>query len=312
MAKTELTLVLPGLARIVDQQINASVIPHALSNILNKARFMRDPIGLHRLLFNHFSETPLTEPDLPIASLHNPEQVAIKMDPCYVHADRDRLLLFADNLDLTDAESNALIAEIQPLVDELGGRIQLLEADSWLLTLNTQPDITFNALPEVNGKGVETFLPIGADRRSWARLWNEIQMQLYDCDVNVQRIAQGKLPVNSVWFWGMGSYTAKQNAWNSVRGTLPLLNQLTNQSAIALNADTDDLSSSLNTGKHLWVADAVDIEADWQQQLQDLNDRLLQPLWQQVRAAKISQLNLQIPEHGSYRLSPLSSWKFWS
>ncbi|MDH5357961.1 MAG: hypothetical protein OEY48_03900 [Gammaproteobacteria bacterium] len=312
MAKTELTLVLPGLARIVDQQINASVIPQALSNILNKARFMRDPTGLHRLLFNHFSETPLTEPDLPVVSLNSPEQVAIKVDPCYVHADRDRLLLFADNLNLTEAESTTLIAEIQPLVDELGGHIQLLEADSWLLILDTLPDITFSALPEVNGKGVETFLPTGSDRGNWIRLWNEIQMQLYDCDVNLQRIADGKLPVNSVWFWGMGNYTAKQNEWISVRGNLPLLNQLTTQSATALNNDAGDLKAPLNTGKHLWVADEVDIEADWQQQLQNLNDTLFQPLWQQVRSAKISQLNLKIPEHGHYRLSPLSSWKFWS
>lgn len=315
MAKTELTIVLPGLARIVGQQINASSIPPILAKIINKSYFEPDTTGLARLLFNHFSQTPLTDTDLPAASLINSEQQAIKADPCYLHPDRDRLLLFADDLAITTEESIALIAEIQPLLNEFNGKLLPLQADSWLLTLADMPKLTFTALPEVSGKGVDANLPQGSDQRLWIRLWNEIQMQLYDADINRQRISAGKLPINSVWFWGAGRFIAKKNAWTQVQGHGQLLKQLTEQSGIKLGDNLTWSSGSsfnpANTGTHLWVLDELDLEADWQQQLQQFADNSLQTLWQQLKKTNISKLTLQIPEHGQYFLTPFDAWKFW-
>jgi hypothetical protein len=314
VAKTELTIVLPGLAKIVGQQINAGSIPPVLAKIIKKAHFEADTTGLARLLFNHFSETPLTDTDLPAASLLNSKQQTIKADPCYLHPDRDRLLLFSDDLDITTQESIALIAEIQPLLAEFSGKLLPLQSDSWLLALVDLPKLTFTALPEVSGKGVDKNLPQGSDQRPWIRLWNEIQMQLYDADINQQRIAAGKLPINSVWFWGAGSFIAKQNAWLQVQGNGRLLEQLTKQSDIELN-DKQDWSgrsfNSANTGRHLWVVDELDLEADWQQQLQQFDGNSLQTLWQQVKNTNISKITLQIPEHGQYYLTPFDTWKFW-
>lgn len=314
MAKTELTIVWPGLARIVGQQINAGSIPSVLAKIIKKAQFVADTTGSARLLFNHFSQTPLTETDLPAASLINSEQQLIKADPCYLHPDRDRLLLFSDDLDITKEESNALIAEIQPLLEEFNGKLFSLESDSWLLSLADMPKLSFTALPEVSGKGVDTNLPQGSDQRAWIRLWNEIQMQLFDADINQQRIAAGKLPINSVWFWGAGTFIAKKNAWLQVQGNGRLLNQLTKQSGVKLNDKQDWLGSSFNasnTGKHLWVVDELDLEADWQQQLQQFDDNSLQTLWQQLKNRKISKITLQIPDHGQYFVTPFDAWKFW-
>lgn len=314
MAKTELTIILPGLARIVGQQINAGSIPPVLAKIIKKSHFVADTTGLARLLFNHFSQTPLTDTDLPAASLIHSEQQIIKADPCYLHPDRDRLLLFSDDLDITTEESTALIAEIQPLLEEFNGQLIPLESDSWLLALADLPKLTFTALPEVSGKGVDTNLPQGSEQRSWIRLWNEIQMQLFDAEINEQRIAAGKLPINSVWFWGAGTFFAQKNAWRLVQGNGRLLEQLTKQSGVKLNDKQDWSGSSFNasnTGKHLWVFDELDLEADWQQQLQQLDDNSLQPLWQQLKKANISNITLQIPEHGQYILTPFDAWKFW-
>lgn len=311
MAKTELTLVLPGIARIIEHEINAGIMPMVLSRFLKKAHFKRDPRTLQRLLMNHFSQTALNGSDLPVAALSNTTSTMIKADPCYVHADRDRLLLFADNLELTDAESQALISQIQPLFDDYGGQLSLIDAQNWSLNLRTLPDITLSALPDVHGHDVESFLPMGPERRHWIRLWNEIQMQLHDCDINQQRIAKGKFPINSVWFWGMGNFDLKQHAWTGVRGKLSLLKQLTDLAAIALDTDVDNIKASLPSGKHLWVLDEIDIEHDWQQQLHELNNALFQPLWHQLRTVKINRLTLEIPDHGRYTLNPLMCWKFW-
>lgn len=314
MAKTELTIIWPGLARIVGQQINRNSIPSVLSKIIKKAHFQPDRTSLARLLFNHFSQTPIADTDLPMASLIDPKQQFIKADPCYLHPDRDRLLLFADDLAITEQESSALIAEIQPLLAEFNGELFAQQPDSWLLTLAELPKLTFTALPEVSGKGVDTHLPQGTDQRRWISLWNEIQMQLYDAKVNQQRMLAGKLPINSVWFWGAGTFTAKENTWAQVQGNHQLLKQLTQRTGVLLNDKQDWSANTLNnsnTGEQLWVLDELDLDADWPQQLQHVDDTVLNAVWRQLRKAKIAKLTVQIPEHGQYVLTPFDAWKFW-
>lgn len=314
MAKSELTIILPGLASIVGQRINVGTIPPTLSKMLNKARFQADSTGLARLLFNHFSQVPLTSSDLPSARLTASDPHVIKADPCYLHPDRDRLLLFADNLQISTEESIALIAEIQPLLDAFNGKLSALQPDSWLLTLPELPALTYTALPEANGKGLDTNLPQGADKNAWLCLWNEIQMQLYDAEVNQKRISAGKLPINSVWFWGAGDFIAKENGWREVRGNGLLLNQLTTQSRDLLRQEINwvlPTVTSFTSGKHLWVIDEFDLEGDWQQQLQHFDLNNLVPLWTQLKKSTISKITLQIPEHGHYQLTALDAWKFW-
>ena len=311
MAKTELTIVLPGLARVLEQQINNSVIPEYLSKIIAKSQFRPDPTGLTRLLFNHFSQTPIMGSDLPVANLLSASTSVLCADPCYLHPDRDRLLLFSENMALTVEESTALLAEIQPLLDEFGGELVCHTPDNWLLNLEAMPDLTFSALTEVSGKAVDDFLPKGTDRQDWLRLWNEIQMQLYDSEINQQRVSDGKLPINSIWFWGAGAFIANKNCWQHVQGRLPLLSDLAQHSEIRLNSDPDWSTKTLTSGKNLWVLDEIDIESDWQQQLQQLDQQLLQTLWQNLRMAKMTNIKLQIPEYGSYQLTPFDCWKFW-
>lgn len=311
MANTELTLVLPGLAAILEQKINASVIPPYLAKVISKAQFQQDLTGLSRLLFSHFSESPLTGSDLPIAHLEQENTNTLRADPCYLHADRDRLLLFADNSELSYDESAALIAEIQPLFDEFGGELIQSRPDNWILKMQTMPDLNFSALPEVTGKGVESYLPKGSEQQDWIRLWNEVQMKLYASELNQRRSDEGKLAINSVWFWGAGTFICKESPWTRIQGQSSLLKQLADRSQCPLEKNSDYSVASLSTGKHLWLVDEIVIEEDWLQQLQVFDDTVLKPLWQHCRQAKLTTIQLQIPDHGSYQLTPLDCWKFW-
>ena len=312
MAKTELTLVLPGLAAVLSQEINRSVLPKSLLAIVNKAHFEANSTGLTRILFNYFSQNDIVDSDLPVLSLAGLNGPALRADPCYLHADRDKLLLFAENLDLTEQESNALIAELQPLFDDMPAKLIQQTADNWLLQLDKQANVSFSALEEVNGQAVDAFLPVGQERKQWLRLWNEIQMQLYNSEVNQQRIADNKLPVNSVWFWGAGSFKAKPSAWTTVRGQSSLVVQLVQASSgVELIDDTAQPSIAFGAGQHLWLIDELDTESDWQSQLQHWEETLFRPLMRQVATRKISRLTLHIPELGRYQLTPLRYWKFW-
>lgn len=304
MSKTRLTLIIPELAGILQQEINQQILPNYLTKIKTKAYFKDDESGLSRLLMNHFSDELLTGTDLPVASLRTNKPRTLCADPCYLYADLDRVLLFSDDLALTDEESTALIAEIQPLLNDFGAKLSLYQTDKWLLELEEMPDLSFNALADVSGRSIDTFLPKGNDRRDWIRLWNEIQMQLHSSKINQQRIADGKVAINSVWFWGQGTFTPKQQAWQSVQGSHPLLEQLTPTNK------TFDVSK-LSDGEHLWLIDSIDLDADWPTQLQQIDQQILKPVWQQLRRAKLDQLSVQIPRYGTYSLSPLTSWKFW-
>lgn len=307
MANTSLTLVFPGLATILQQKINANILPQSLKKIITTARFEVDNSNLSCLLFNYFSETPS---DLPYIQLLAPQTLALCATPCYLHADRDRLLLFSNEQPLSEQEGSDLINELQELFVEFDTELIRHQSGEFLLQLNTVPNITFCALADVDGKAVTHYLPEGEDKSNWIRLWNEIQMKLYESVFNQQREAAGKMPINSLWFWGMGEFKDKQGYWQSVQGTVLMLKQLAQASAMPLNATNNNSIKSLEAGRHLQVLDGLDLEADWQQQLEQWVQTILQPAWQQCRNAQISQLELVVPEYGKYTLTPLTSWKF--
>lgn len=307
MAKTTLTLVLPGLASILQQKINANVLPKTLKTIIKKSWFEADDLNLTRLLFNYFSEAPIDATDLPYAQLLNQKTPVLCATPCYLHADRDQLLLFANAELLTQQESCNLINELQQLFDEFDAKLIQHQSGELLLQLNTLPNLTLCALADVNGKAVTNYLPEGEDKIKWVRLWSEIQMKLYNSSFNQQRESAGKIPINSLWFWGAGKFTAKQNQWQSVQGDHLLLRQLAQAVALPLH----DISATLNTGRNLKVLDEINIDGDWQQQLEQCDQEILKPALQQCRRAKISRLELIVPTYERYILTPLSSWKFW-
>lgn len=311
MAKLKLTLILPELATILNQPMNRGVLPPYLTKIIKQALFTANDTRLQRLLLNHFSQTVLNEADLPMAHCLVDKKNVIFATPCHLHPDRDRLLLFHDDLDISEQEGAALIEEIQPLLTEFGGQFIQLQEGKWLMQLDQMPDLTLTALEDVAIKGVDASLPQGKDRQNYLRLWNEIQMQLHECDINQQRVAQGKLPINSVWFWGAGILTVKENTWKGVQGKSVLLEKLAQQTKTEYHPSIHSLDEALSTGKHLLLLDNIELEADWPQQLQDIDDTVLKPLWQQCKQAKIAAIDLQIPDHGSYHLSTFDCWKFW-
>ena len=300
MAKETLTLVLPGLANIIGQQINANLLPKSLKKIISKAQFKTDDSNLTRLLFNLFSATPIESKDLPYTQLLGIKTPTLCATPSYLHADRDRLLLFANEQPLTKQESSDLINELQELFDDFNAKLVVHASGELMLQLKTLPKVEFSALADVNGQSVTQYLPDGEEKTNWIRLWNEIQMKLYESNFNQQRESAGKMPINSLWFWGMGKFNVKHDYWQSVRGEQSAVKQLAQAT-----------SMSLSTGRHLQILDELDLESDWQQQLEQWEQDILKPALQQCRKAKISQLELIIPEHGRYLLTPLSSWKFW-
>lgn len=299
--KPEIFLLWPGAAALF-QPINQAQQPETLKKIVRKAQFNASQWDCERLLFALFG-TDASQADLPVAKLRSPDEIALCADPCYLHADRDRLLVFSESLALNNDDATRLIATIQPLLQAFDATLKQYTPSQWLLKLPQLPALEFYALTSLEGQSISDKLPGGADQQHWLRLWNEIQMVLFEHPVNQQRQAAGLLPVNAVWFWGRGEL-ALNSPWQQVTGELVSLQQLCQLSDIKLQQQADFNCA----GQQLHVMPAFDTEQDWSDQLLQIEQHYLRPSWQRVHRFKAKALRLMIPHYGEFALSSFKSW----
>lgn len=311
MASRRLTIIMPGLASYLLQGIQQAAHLKFLNKFLQKGNFSTNPQSLDAFLINSFSKTPVSGTDLPIATLRQPDVSVICADPCYLHPDRDRLLLFSEDIKLTEQEAEELIAEIQPLLDRIGGELKLYRNKQWLLELKQSPEVTFHALASVEGKSVTPALPAGPDRDNWLRLGNEIQMLLSMLSLNEQRQARGELPVNSLWFWGQGELKLDKKSWQQCAGSSYLLRDLAERIQCDYQQSVEDMASWIcNTdGNSLYITEMFNLLDT--ELVVEITQTILQPAWQMLHSGQIKQLNLVVPDYGTYSLSRWDSWKPW-
>jgi len=314
MGKNQLTVVLPGLGQLLAQQINDAIIPSTIKKITSRGRQTKS-VGLERSLFNYFSKEPVQDLDLPIVSLSNLPETVLRADPCHLRADRDQLMVLGpEYLNITAEERRALCSEIAPLLKEFKAEwLQIEGFDDWLIQIKEIPEVAFFALPDITGRTIQKCLPTGKQQREWIRLWNEIQMILHISPVNEQRIASGLLPINSVWFWGMGTFLPATHRWQSVTGQSKLLLSLVasvEMEVEPLPVDFKIWLDSRTKGQHLLVLEKLDLEGDWQQQLNNMESQVFTVIWQQLRRHRISHLVIDLPDYKHYNIHTYDAWKF--
>lgn len=141
----------------------------------------------------------------------------MRADPAYVRPDINgvRLLAHGDALALTGEDAAALLPALMPLFGDAGFPIDAPLPQRWYLRLPREARLPVFVDP-ADALGADLFehLPgIDADiggpghqdsGRRWRALLSEAQVLLHNHPWNARRIAVGKLPVNSLWFWGGG------------------------------------------------------------------------------------------------------------
>ncbi|HEU4814214.1 MAG TPA: phosphoglycerate mutase, partial [Xanthomonadaceae bacterium] len=136
----------------------------------------------------------------------------LRADPAYVRPDINgaRLLACGDGLQLDRRDAEALLPALRPLFGDAGFLLDAPDPHRWYLRLPREARLPTFAAP-VDALGADLFdqLP-GADDdtspegRRWRALLSEAQVMLHNHPHNAARIAAGRLPVNSLWFWGAG------------------------------------------------------------------------------------------------------------
>jgi hypothetical protein len=203
----DLTLLLPARTRFRGQQLSAE-----LGRLLGRAdQVTGATAGSKPQLLRHFDVIPRHCSEAPITrqlDAHDAIHHAwLRADPAYVQPDiNGARMLACGDLGLTIEECQELLAPLKPLFGNEGFPISAPMPQRWYLMLPRETRLPTFASPEdVLGDDLEPHLPAGDAGRRWRRLLNEAQIILHNHPLNASRIARGKPPVNSLWFWGGGA-----------------------------------------------------------------------------------------------------------
>lgn len=148
--------------------------------------------------------------DLPQTEISN--KWIMRADPSFLIADRDQLVMAqSGSLGLSLEEAMALADEVNQFFSDYTEEdfwcLKALSPERWYIV--SEKPINIPSIPPENvlGQSVKRFLfnTDNEDGRHWMNLFNEIQMILHQSDINKKRLAEKKIPVNSLWFWGAGA-----------------------------------------------------------------------------------------------------------
>ncbi len=131
----------------------------------------------------------------------------LRADPVHLRADPSRIMLFdAETVGITAAEADSLLDALNAALGTHGVRFSRgVSPIRWYVELPQIQDAGLRSPRALNGSIVENYL--GELRRAGElnRLLTEVQMVLHGAAVNDVRAANGRPPLNSVWFWGTGT-----------------------------------------------------------------------------------------------------------
>ena len=109
-----------------------------------------------------------------------------------------------DQLQVSEAESRQLLADMAPYFAEDGLTLHYLEPALWLCSGEPLRDVRTASLDRVVGKDLSEWQPAQGESAKLRRLQNEMQMLLYTHTVNDARNRARTAAINSIWLHGTG------------------------------------------------------------------------------------------------------------
>lgn len=223
-------------------------------------------------------------------------QAWLRADPVHVRPDMTGVRLLAwGNLALEPDEAESFLQALRPLFGDAGLPISAPIHERWYLQVAAGSVVPeFPTPAEGLGQDLLPMLPQGPDGRRWRALLNEAQVILHNHPRNIQRVSLGKLPVNSLWFWGFGMLPQ--------RVSTPL-SQVTSHDAelLALAAAAGIPAADAQAGSQL-----VDLR-DERRWIAIERDHLLAS----PRAPMAGGLMLDFADGVSFRIRPGQRLRFW-
>ena len=300
------TLLLPPRVRLAGQPL-----PESVARALGRAdRAPTGEAGVRAQLLRHFTLLPRS---WPMAALTRQQDVGdaplaawLRADPAYVRPDINgaRLLAYGDALQLTQEDADALLPPLRPLFGDTGFPIDAPAPSRWYLRLPREAKLpSFVEPADALGADLFEHLPEGPEGRRWRALLSEAQVVLHNHPHNAARIATGKPPVNSLWFWGGGILPDHvTTAHASI--------QSDDATVLALAAAAKTPTAVLPSRYALATVDALlDLRAA--RDVDSLASDWLVPAIDTVRRGELERLRLDCEDGSGFTLERRQRWRFW-
>lgn len=303
---TSATFLLPPRSRLAGRGW-----PEEVARALGRAdRTAAAETGEAAQLQRHFDLLPR---GLPVAALTRQMDAGdaasgswLRADPAYVRPDINgaRLLAIGEGLELEASDAEAFLPALRPLFGDTGFPIDAPTPSRWYLRLPLEAKPPRFADP-ADALGADLFdhLPEGPEGRRWRALLSEAQVVLHNHPHNAARIAAGKPPVNSLWFWGGGRAPDHvTSTCTAVAGDESLLAALAQAADVAL----EPLPASFveGDGERLFdlrgQRDATALARDW-----------LAPAIEAMRRGRLARLRLDFADGQGFVLERNQRWRFW-
>lgn len=300
----EVTLWLPPWARLREQLVADT----ALHQLALRADHLELKSGAQARIARAFDILPR---GLPVAALTRQLDTGDAMGFTWLRADPGHLrpdmatvrMLACGDLDLSMEECEALLKPLKPLFGDEGFPISAPTASRWYLCMPADVRLPeFQPPRAVIGDDLLAHLPEGEAGKRWRRLLNEVQVVLHNHPVNAERRAAGKLPVNTVWFWGAGRLPDHvRSDVTQLRTGDVVLRALALQAKV--ETSTDDQVASLAAGSLVdlhEVGDARLLETHW-----------IGPLVERVARGDFAALMLDFGDGMGLRWRRAHRWRLW-
>lgn len=229
----------------------------------------------------------------------------LRADPCRIQADINgaRLLDHGDTLDLDAQDVAQLLPALRTLFGDAGMPIDAPVPTRWYLRLPpSTPLPAFTAPDDALGDDVFEHLPDGSQGRRWRSLLTEAQVVLHNHPWNAQRMAAGRRPVNSLWFWGGGelpdqvrSPHARAHSGDDLGAALAAAAGIGAPLPPRFDADAGDGLFDLSA-----LRDLQALERDW-----------LQPALAALAGGRLASLVLDTEDGTTFTLARGQRWRFW-
>ncbi len=209
-----LHIVLPGLFHTMGKDESENECYPSLFKLLTKATMIPDrPASFEGVLKQYFSGLPCRE--IPAGALSalvwdltklSDTSTWIRADPVYLKTDAHGVYCLGNqHLQIEPDESHAIITSLNEYFKDEGLALFPGSSQSWVMKCDSPSKMATNTLADVEGRSIDRLLPSGPDALAWHKRLAECQLILNQHPVNLARQEKGMLPINSLWFWGIGS-----------------------------------------------------------------------------------------------------------
>jgi hypothetical protein len=244
----------------------------------------------------------------------------LRADPVHLRVDHDALILHdASILDVQKHEAAALVDALQRHFRDDGLEFHAPAPDRWYVRAPQDDLPATTPLWKAFGRNVFGLLPTGHGPFNWRSALTEAQMVLGAHEVNQERARDGRLAINSVWFWGEGVKpleVAGRHALVYANDAFPRgLGALMSAEVRALPQGIEEIDLVAEGGRVLAVIDSLTAplhradEGAWMAQAQALEMRWFAKLAGAV--ARFGEVRVVLPFERGTRVANLDTAARW-